>query len=60
MPILYLAKVNLNSDIFDVYKKKLDIHTVMDLVYEKISNQHDYKKYTNADSLGNNIRYIRE
>lgn len=63
MPILYLAKVNLNSDIFDVYKKKLDIHTVMDLVYEKISNQHDYKRYTNerySDSLGNNIRYIRE
>lgn len=32
MPLLYLAKVNLNSNIFDVYDKKLKFDDVFDLI----------------------------
>ena len=32
MPLLYLAKVNLNSKIFDVYDKKLKIKDVCDKI----------------------------
>jgi len=28
MPLLYLAKVNLNSNIFDVYDKKLKLNKI--------------------------------
>lgn len=63
MPLLYLAKVNLNSNIFDVYDKKLSIVDVSDLIYEKIVDGTDYltenkEKYT--DSYGNPEIYIRE
>jgi len=39
MPLLYLAKVNLNSRIFEVYNKKLSIEEVCKQIYEKIANE---------------------
>lgn len=63
MPLLYLAKVNLNSKIYDVYNKTLDLNSVFDTIYKNISRNTDYitkdsEKYN--DSLGNPIHYIKE
>lgn len=63
MPLLYLAKVNLNSNIFDVYDKKLDIKDVSKLIYDTISTNNNYinrakEKY--MDSLGNQIVFFKE
>lgn len=63
MPLLYLAKVNLNSKIFDVYDKKLEIKDVCDNIYNKIHIGSDYTtthedKYN--DSLGNTLSYIKK
>ena len=35
MPLLYLAKVNLNSNIFDVYNKSLSIDSVLEMIYRR-------------------------
>ena len=63
MPLLYLAKINLNSNIFDVYDKKLALDDVFNVIYDKIIDEIDYKtknkeKYT--DIYGNPVVYIRE
>ena len=63
MPLLYLAKVNLNSKIYDVYNKTLDLNSVFDTIYKNIWRNTDYitkdsEKYN--DSLGNPIHYIKE
>ena len=51
MPLLYLAKVNLNSNIFDIYNKSLKIKDVSNLIYEKFDignnfNDKSKEKYT--------------
>ena len=63
MPLLYLAKINLNSNIFDVYNKSLNIKDISNLIYEKFDMRNAYnnrtkEKYT--DSLGNPKWYYRE
>lgn len=63
MPVLYLAKVNLNSNIFDVYDKKLALSDVLNLVYAKIADgavylRSDKEKY--IDSYGNPEAYIKK
>lgn len=63
MPLLYLAKVNLNSKIFDVYDKKLNINDVCDNIYNNISIRSDYitsreDKYN--DSYGNPLSYTQK
>lgn len=61
MPLLYLAKVNLNSSIFEVYNDNLLIDKICDDLYCKIDNANicyenkETKKI--QDSLGNTIRY---
>lgn len=63
MPLLYLAKVNLNSNIFDVYEKKLNIKDVSSLIYDKISTENNYVNRTKEkylDSLGNDITFYKE
>lgn len=62
MPLLYLAKVNLNSSIFDVYDKKLSIENVSKLIYEKFSDGTEYTKEENGrylDSYSNPVTYIK-
>lgn len=63
MPLLYLAKVNLNSKIYDVYNKTLDLNSVFDTIYKSIWGNTDYitkyrEKYN--DSLGNPLYYMKE
>ena len=63
MPLLYLAKVNLNSDIFEVYEKKLKFDDVFNLIIQSITGGIDFatknrEKY--IDSYGNTEVYIRE
>jgi len=63
MPLLYLAKVNLNSNIFDVYEKRLSLEDVFNLIYKNIVDNTEYitknnEHYTN--SYGNPEVYIRE
>lgn len=63
MPLMYLAKVNLNSRIFEVYENRLNINTVLDEVYQKLSTEKIYtesKKVEYNDSLGNKKSYIKE
>lgn len=63
MPLLYLAKVNLNSNIFELYEKKLNIKDVTKLIYEKFSVTGDYLKRTKEryyDSLGNQNIFYKE
>jgi len=62
MPLMYLAKVNLNSRIFEVYEDKLDINTVLDDVYTKLNADKIYsdsKKVEYDDSLGNKKSYTK-
>lgn len=63
MPLLYLAKVNLNSRIFDIYDNKLNINDVCDYVYNNICAGSDYittreDKYN--DSYGNTLPYTKK
>lgn len=63
MPLLYLAKVNLNSNIFDVYDKKLKFDDVFDLIYKNIADGTDYftqNKDKYIDSYGNPEVFIRK
>ena len=63
MPLLYLAKVNLNSNIFDVYDKKLKFDDVFDLIYKNIADGTDYFKQNKdkyIDSYGNPEVFIRK
>lgn len=63
MPLLYLAKVNLNSRIFEVYNKTLSINDVCKNIYEKIADDTSYsdneqRKY--IDTYGNSTYYYRD
>lgn len=63
MPLLYLAKVNLNSNIFDIYDKTLDLEVVLEKIYREfatgtIYSNHNKERYW--DSMGNPIDYIKE
>lgn len=63
MPLMYLAKVNLNSSIFEVYENKLNISTVLDEVYHKLDVDKIYselKKIEYNDSLGNKKSYLKQ
>lgn len=63
MPLLYLAKVNLNSNIYDIYENKLDLKMVFDIIYKNILAKTVYSVKSNEkynDSYGNPINYIRE
>lgn len=63
MPLMYLAKVNLNSSIFEVYENKLNISAVLDEVYQKLDVEKIYtelKKIEYNDSLGNKKSYLKE
>lgn len=63
MPLLYLAKVNLNSKIFDVYNKKLKIKDVCDNIYNNIQAGSDYTttyEDNYNDSLGNTLSYTKK
>ncbi len=63
MPLLYLAKVNLNSKIFDVYNKKLKIKDVCDNIYNNIQTGSDYMttyEDNYNDSLGNTLSYTKK
>lgn len=60
MPKLYLAKVNLNSNIFSVYDNKIDIDDVLKTLFENINQKEVYEtsyKTTHTDSSGNIKRY---
>lgn len=63
MPILYLAKVNINSSIFDIYDHKVLFKDVFNVIYRNIDNGHLYcfkKKEKFMDSMGNESVYVRE
>lgn len=63
MPLLYLAKVNLNSNIFDVYKKTLDIKAVSEKIFQEFVVGDTYLrrcKERYLDSMGNTIEYTKE
>ena len=50
MPLLYLAKVNLNSNIFDVYDKKLKFDISSSLDYYSSSSK-AYIYVTNSETV---------
>ena len=59
MPYIYLSKVNFNSRIYDVYSKKVELSSILDEVFENISEECIYKKYTVSkyeDSLGQEVK----
>ena len=63
MPLLYLAKVNLNSNIFDVYNKSLSIKTVLDTIYKNFNIGDEFSKHSKEryiDALGNPTEFLRE
>lgn len=56
MSIMYLAKINLTSGIFDVYDSKLRIDDVLKLIYDELDEQKKYSSTSNSkyrDSMGN-------
>ncbi len=59
MSIMYLAKVNLTTGIFDVYDEKLKIGDVTKLIYDEMDVSNEYKTQTRAafrDPYGNKKR----
>lgn len=63
MSVMYLAKININSKIFDVYDNKLKIDTVLKAVYDKLDASKVYeeeKKENYTDELGNKEVYIKK
>lgn len=63
MPLLYLAKVNLNSKIFDLYNAKINLTDVCKEIYKKINTETDFLtthdcKYN--DSYGNTCSYTQK
>lgn len=63
MPVLYLAKINLNSQIFDIYEAKLILNDVLDFVYNNMfAVDHEFiieKTDKYVDSYGNSKEYIK-
>ena len=63
MPLLYLAKVNLNSNIFDVYNKSLSIETVLDTIYRNFNTGDEFSRHSKEhyiDALGNTTEFLKE
>lgn len=63
MPLLYLAKVNLNSNIFEVYNKSLTIDSVLETIYKKFDAGNIFSKRSKErylDALGNPVEFFRE
>ena len=63
MAVMYLAKLNVNAKIFDVYDDKLKISEVLSQVYDnlndtKIYEEENIKEYT--DELGNKAFYVKK
>ncbi|MBD5642754.1 hypothetical protein HYH96_02440 [Clostridium botulinum] len=62
MPLMYVAKINLNSKIFDVYEEKLKLEEVINDIFEKINEEPKYKRSKRKefkDSLGNRKKYTK-
>ena len=60
MALMYLAKVNLTSAIFDVYESKLNIMDVTKSIYDQFDNKTTYKVTANQkyiDEYGNRKRF---
>ena len=63
MPLLYLAKVNLNSNIFDVYNKSLSIDSVLEMIYRRFDIGDEFSnrsKERYIDAFGNPVEFFRE
>lgn len=63
MPLLYLAKVNLNSNIFDVYNKSLSIDSVLEMIYRRFDVGDEFSnrsKERYIDAFGNPVEFFRE
>ena len=63
MPKIYLAKVNLNSNIFSVYSDQVDIKVVLKEVYNKINIEEKYiisKQGVYSDASGNRKTYRKK
>ncbi|KZL89172.1 hypothetical protein [Clostridium magnum] len=62
MPLMYIAKINLNSKIFDVYEERLRLGEVLNEIFEKMNEKDNYKirkRKEFKDSLGNTKVYIK-
>lgn len=60
MPLLYLAKINLNSRIFDYYNNNLDIKDVSQAIYDTLTDGINYSRKENrtyTDTYGNPISH---
>ncbi len=63
MPLMYVAKINLNSKIFEVYEDRLKLNDVLNTVFEKVNETEIYrrsKKKEFIDSLGNRKLYLKK
>lgn len=63
MSVMYLAKININAKIFEVYDNKLKIDTVLKQVYDKLDSSKVYTEESREeyiDELGNKEFYIRK
>ena len=63
MSVMYLAKVNFNSKIFDVYEKKLDLSIVLEEIYSQLNDSEVYEEYKTEpydDKLGNSKKYVKK
>lgn len=63
MPLLYLAKVNLNSNIFEVYDNSLNLTNVLKNIYSKFDMGNTVKQRSREyylDSFGNQKAYYRQ
>lgn len=63
MSVMYLAKVNLNSKIFDIYENKLDLDTVLGEIYTNLNEGMIYEEESREeyiDKLGNIKKYTRK
>lgn len=60
MSIMYLAKINLTSAIYDVYDNKININDVTQSVYDQLNENTKYSMISNRkykDSLGNTKKF---
>ncbi|ART78119.1 hypothetical protein B4U37_19665 [Sutcliffiella horikoshii] len=52
--MMYFSKVNVNSNIFDVYAERTSIQEIMDEVFNKIDNKTEYKKLEERTFINSN------
>lgn len=63
MAVMYLAKLNVNAKIFDVYDDKLKISEVLSQVYDNLNDTKIYeeeKREEYTDELGNKAFYVKK